>query len=122
MADATNLAPSRTSKSANGTPRTTASTSKQQSLEDQVSQLQTDLKGIADTLARISGDKVAEARDTAKGEVRHLQRQAQHVLDDVQTQASAFESELKGTIRERPLTAVASAIGIGFLLALLTRR
>ena len=125
MADATNLSPSRTgsSKSGNGTPRTTAaSSSKQQSLEDQISQLQADLKGIADTLARISGDKVAEARDTAKGEVRHLQRQAQHVLDDVQTQASAFESELKGTIRERPLTAVASAIGIGFLLALLTRR
>jgi ElaB/YqjD/DUF883 family membrane-anchored ribosome-binding protein len=117
MADAT---PTTSRKSGNGTPRTTSG--KQQSLEDQVSQLQTDLKSIADTLARISGDKVAEARDTAKGEVRHLQRQAQHMIDDVQSQASAFESELKGTIRERPLTAVASAVGIGFLLALLTRR
>jgi ElaB/YqjD/DUF883 family membrane-anchored ribosome-binding protein len=119
MADATTDAPGRT-KSGNGSPRTTVN--KQQSLEEQIGQLQADLKTIADTLAKLSGDKVAEARDTATGQVRHLQRQAQHLMEDAQDQAGEFQTELKSTIREKPLTAMASAIGIGFLLALLMRR
>ena len=91
-------------------------------LEEQVAQLQDDIKAIAATLARLSNDKVSEVREVAKGEVRHLQRQGQHVIDDVQDQASAVEKQLKDTIREKPLTAVASAVGIGFILALLSRR
>lgn len=90
-------------------------------LEDQVAQLQEDIKAIAATLARLSNDKVSEVRDVAKGEVRHLQRQGQHVVEDVQDHASAIEKQLKETIREKPLTAVASAVGIGFILALLSR-
>jgi ElaB/YqjD/DUF883 family membrane-anchored ribosome-binding protein len=73
-------------------------------------------------LARLSNDKVSEVREVAKGEVRQLQRQGQHVIDDVQEQASVMEKQLKDTIREKPLTAVASAVGIGFILALLSRR
>jgi ElaB/YqjD/DUF883 family membrane-anchored ribosome-binding protein len=91
-------------------------------LEEQVAQLQDDIKAIAGTLARLSNDKVSEVREVAKGEVRQLQRQGQHVIDDVQDQASAMEKQLKDTIREKPLTAVASAVGIGFILALLSRR
>ena len=53
--------------------------------------------------------------------MRNLQRQGQHVVEDVQDQASALEKQLKDTIREKPLTAVASAVGIGFILALLSR-
>lgn len=90
-------------------------------LEDQVAQLQDDIKAIAATLARLSNDKVDEVRNVAKGEVRHLKRQGQHVVDDMQEQASVMEKQLKDAIREKPLTAVASAMGIGFILALLSR-
>jgi ElaB/YqjD/DUF883 family membrane-anchored ribosome-binding protein len=123
------MAPGRTSPA---TPRTTRSTggarantsngrTRESQLEDQVAQLQDDIKAIAATLARISNEKVNEVRDVAKSEVRHLQRQGQHVVEDVQDHASALEQQLKDTIREKPLTAVASAIGIGFILALLSR-
>ncbi|MDB5613156.1 MAG: hypothetical protein JWQ22_809 [Devosia sp.] len=90
-------------------------------LEDQVSQLQSDLKAIAATLARLSNDKVNEAKAVANNQVNNLQRQAEHVVEDVQERASDIEQQLKATIREKPLTAVASAIGIGFVLALLSR-
>lgn len=90
-------------------------------LEEQVSQLQTDLKAIAATLAKLSNEKVSEVRDAAKSEAANLQRQGQQVLEDVQDQASAMEKQLKDTIREKPLTAVAAAMGIGFIFALLTR-
>jgi len=99
-----------------------AAKARETQLESQVGQLQEDLKAIAATLARLTSDKVSEVRDVAKSEARHLQRQGQHVVDDVQNQASAMEQQLKDTIREKPFTAVASAIGIGFVLALLSRR
>ena len=121
MATTSDLAPSR--RKASDTGRSTATAkSREDQLEDQISQLQADLKAIASTLAKLSGEKVNEVRDVARGEVRHLQRQGQHMVEDVQDKASDMERQLKQTIREKPLTAVASAVGIGFILALLSRR
>lgn len=117
MASTSDLAPARKSAARNAN-----TSAKEQQLEEQITQLQTDLKGIAATLAKLSGDKISEARDVASGEMRHLRRQGQHVIDDVQDQAGAIEQQLKDTIREKPLTAMAGAVGIGFLLALLSRR
>ncbi|MGV8953747.1 MAG: DUF883 family protein [Cypionkella sp.] len=123
MSTTPDLAPTRTPAPAARRAANRASTSvKEAQLEDQVAALQADLKAIAATLAKLGNDKVSEARDVAKSEARHLQRQGQHVIEDVQDQAGALEQQLKDTIREKPLTAVASAIGIGFVLALLSRR
>ena len=119
MANTSDLAPGR--KPAAARAANTSGKAREAQLEDQISQLQDDLKAIAATLARLSGDKVTEVREVAKSEARHLQRQGQHVVEDVQDQASAIEKQLKDTIREKPLTAVASAVGIGFILALLSR-
>lgn len=122
MATTPDLAPNRKPAAARVRASRATGKAREAQLEDQVSQLQDDLKAIASTLARLSNEKVSEVRDVAKSEARHLQRQGQHVIDDVQDQASAMEKQLKDTIREKPLTAVASAIGIGFILALLSRR
>ena len=125
MATTSDLAPNRPESEVKPGPRATVNRAKaklrEEQLEDQISQLQADLKSIASTLAKLSGDKVNEAKDIARSEARHLQRQGQHVVEDVQEQASLLEQQLKDTIREKPLTAVASAMGIGFILALLTR-
>ena len=123
MSTTPDLAPNRTpATSARRRANRASSASKEAQLEDQIAQLQADLKGIASTLAKLTNSKVSEVRDVATSEARHLQRQGQNVIDDVQDQADAMEKQLKDTIREKPLTAVASAIGIGFVLALLSRR
>jgi len=130
MATTSDLAPNRPATAATPTPRRRANSAaraaankaKEQDLENQISQLQNDIKGIAATLARLSSDKVSEVRDAAKSEALHLQRQGQNVIEEVQDQAGELEQQLKDKIREKPLTAVASAIGIGFVLALLSRR
>ncbi len=119
MATTTDMAPGR--KPSTRTGRNNSSKTREAQLEEQVAQLQDDIKAIAATLARLSNEKVSEVRGAAKTEVRNLQRQGQHVVEDVQDQASALEKQLKDTIREKPLTAVASAVGIGFILALLSR-
>jgi len=94
----------------------------QAALEDQIAQLQSDLKGIATTLARLTEQRASEVRHEAEAGVNHLVRQGQHAIDEVSEQASALETSLKQTVREKPLTSIAGAVGIGFLLALLTRR
>jgi ElaB/YqjD/DUF883 family membrane-anchored ribosome-binding protein len=124
MSTTPDLAPNRTPAAASARRRANraSSAAKEAQLEDQIAQLQADLKGIASTLAKLTNSKVSEVRDVATSEARHLQRQGQNVIEDVQDQAGALEQQLKDTIREKPLTAVASAIGIGFVLALLSRR
>jgi ElaB/YqjD/DUF883 family membrane-anchored ribosome-binding protein len=90
-------------------------------LEDQIEQLQDDVKAIARSLTRLGEDKVKEAQRYAKGEYKNLLHQGQSVASDVTDEFEAVEKQIKDTIRARPLTAMASAIGIGFLLAVLTR-
>ncbi len=91
-------------------------------LEDQVARLQDDLKSITATLARLGNQKVSEARASAQDQYKGIVKSGQHVVDDLGSQAEALEDQLKETIREKPLTAVAAAIGIGFVIALLTQR
>ncbi|HTJ59535.1 MAG TPA: DNA gyrase subunit B [Devosiaceae bacterium] len=98
------------------------SSASQESLEEQVARLQDDIRSIAASLAKLSDEKVSEARSTAKSQYRTLVKSGQHVVDDLSDQVNAYEGQLVDTIREKPLTAVAGAIGIGFLIAVLSRR
>jgi hypothetical protein len=42
-------------------------------------------------------------------------------MENAQDEFSAFEKQIKDTIREKPLTAVAGAMALGFLIAVITR-
>jgi ElaB/YqjD/DUF883 family membrane-anchored ribosome-binding protein len=128
MADTTDMAPTRSAarKSTNGHARSRAAAkrsrrAREDSIEDQIERLQADLKAIAGSIAGLADDKVSEARGVAKSELKHLLRSGQHAVDGVQDEFSQMERQIKDTIRERPLTAVAGAVAIGFCLALLTR-
>lgn len=119
MATTTDMAPGR--KNQNSPARSAASRGREQELEAQVKQLQDDLKSITETLGKLTGEKAGEARAMAAGELKQLKRKGQDMLHEAQGQAEEVEKQLKDTIREKPLTAVATAAGIGFVLALLTR-
>lgn len=101
--------------------KSAVATTREEELEAQVAQLQDDLKSITETLAKLSGEKFGEAKAVAKTEFKHLKRKGEEVLSDAQDQAEHVEKQLKDTIREKPLTSVATALGVGFVLALLTR-
>jgi len=120
MATTSDMAPARR-KASGASQATDSQTSREQDLEAQIAQLRSDLKGITETLGKLSGEKVGEARALAKTEMRHLQAKGQQMLDEAQDQVGEAEKQLKDTIREKPLTAVAAAAGIGFIFALLTR-
>lgn len=130
MATTEDMAPTREATTA--TPRRTATRSRsngsarrrarpEPELEDQIEQLQDDVRAIARTLTRMGEDKVKDAQRYAKGEYKNLLHQGQSIAGEVTDEFEAVEKQVKDTIRARPLTAMASAIGIGFLLAVLTR-
>jgi ElaB/YqjD/DUF883 family membrane-anchored ribosome-binding protein len=125
MAETADLAPTR--RAANGAARRSASSRsrsrapKNDHLEDQVERLQDDLKAITRTLARLSEEKVTEARDTATSEAQRLINAGREMVSDVGDQANALERQLKTMIRDKPLTAIGAAIGAGFILALMAR-
>lgn len=130
MASTTDMAPNRTAaaktparRAANGPRRAAArqSQSREDDLSAQVQQLQSDLKSIAATLASLAEDKVHDAQKLAKREVKNLASSGQSAIEDVQDEFGQFEKQIKDTIREKPLTAVAGAIALGFVLAVVSR-
>lgn len=121
MATTSDMAPSRSKSGASRAANAAKAEAREQELEAQVAQLQADLKAISETLAKLTNDKVGEARSLATTEVKHLQAKGQRMLEEAQDQVGEAEKQLKDTIREKPLTAVAAAAGIGFIFALLTR-
>lgn len=90
-------------------------------LQAQIDRLQDDIKAIANSLTRVGKEKVAEGRGRAKEEYKNLLETGEHYVDVAKDEFGQVEKQIKDTIREKPLTAVISAIGIGFLLAVLTR-
>lgn len=128
MAETSDMAPTRTRKAArpaNGA-RTAAARSNRsgtddEKLEEQIARLQNDLKTIAASIAGLAEEKVSDARGLAKREARQFVRAGQHAVEEVADEFGHMEKQIKDTIREKPLTAVAGAIALGFLLAVISR-
>lgn len=121
MAVTSDMSPTPRKAASSGTKSVSETPNREKDLEAQVTQLQSDLKDITETLRKLTGEKAGEVRSMAKAELRDLQKRGQHLIDEAQDQAGEIEKQLKDVIREKPLTAVAGAMGIGFVLALLTR-
>lgn len=135
MATTTDMAPNRAASStprrspANGARRASAaaraaaasSASREDELGDQISQLQADMKAIAQTLAGLAEDKVSEAQSVAKREVKNVAKAGQNAIEDAQDEFNQLERQIKDTIRDKPLTAVAGAIALGYILAVVSR-
>lgn len=122
MATTTDMAPTRSNGSKRPASRSRSTRrSREDQLGDQVQQLQDDLKSITATLGKLADERVGDAQKIAKREVKNLARNGANAVEDVQDEFGHLEKQIKDTIRERPLTAVAGAIALGFVLAVVSR-
>lgn len=87
----------------------------------QVERLQDDLNATVAALARLSGRKADEIKGEAQDRYADLLESGHKAVADAQEQVSELESQLKKAIRDKPLTFVAGAAAVGFIIALLTR-
>ncbi len=74
-------------------------------LKAQIAELRSDLAGVADAIKKLSGDAADEG-------VERVRRTAERARDRAKDTLGNLENE----IEERPLTSVATAFGIGFIL------
>ncbi len=91
-------------------------------LQAQVAALKDDIANIAATLAKIGKNSTREARANAANSFESAKVRGEEVLEDLKSQALDIEDRLTETIRDKPLTSIAVAAGVGFLLALISRR
>jgi ElaB/YqjD/DUF883 family membrane-anchored ribosome-binding protein len=112
-----------TATAARRAPRRRAAAARnEERLEEQIARLQDEIKAIGGTLAKLTDEKLKEARSTARTQYRSAVKSGHNVVDELSEQVSSYEGQLAEAIRERPLTAVAGAMGVGFIIAMLSRR
>jgi ElaB/YqjD/DUF883 family membrane-anchored ribosome-binding protein len=88
----------------------------------QIDVLKEEVANLREQIARSGGHSFEAAKKAASAGVDHLKSQGEMTLEDLRSNASDLEGQLVATVREKPVTAMACALGAGFLLALLTRR
>lgn len=91
-------------------------------LQSQVEQLKDDIAAIAATLANLGSQTVRDAKRTAKETYRSAFVQGEDVVGDLKNKAQDVEAQLVEAVRARPIASLATALGVGYLLALLNRR
>lgn len=107
--------PAATGKTGNGQPSTP-------DLEADIRQLKADIEKLTEQLATLGDHALGAGRRAASGTAESLRAQGEAVIEDLRSNARDLESELIGRVREKPVTSLAIAAGVGFLLALITRR
>lgn len=109
------------SRSPSRSARASSANAREEDLQSQINELQGDLKQIAKTLSGMAEDTLSDAQRQAKKQVASLAKSGQQAVEDVQDEFGQLERQLKDTIRQKPLTAVAGAIALGFVLAVISR-
>lgn len=91
-------------------------------LEKDMRQLRADMAQLVGHLKAMGEQSGNSARKAAGEGIDQLREQGEAALQNVKGSAQDMERQLAQTIRERPITSLAVAVGAGFLLALATRR
>ncbi len=91
-------------------------------LQAQIAALKEDIANIATTLAKLGRNSAKDAKRTAASSYETAKVRGEETFEDLRLQARELEDQLTETVRENPLTTIAVAAGVGFLLALITRR
>ena len=84
---------------------------------------------IADTLNAVSGEATKQARRGYRQARRNVdaalsdpQERGSAAMEAAQDAAASIEETLEDAIRERPVAAIAMAVGLGFLIGVTWRR
>jgi ElaB/YqjD/DUF883 family membrane-anchored ribosome-binding protein len=91
-------------------------------LEADIRQLREDIARLTEQLSKTGSHSYGTARRAAAESVEQLRAQGEAAMDGLKANARDIEEQVLATVREKPVTALAIAAGIGYFLALLSRR
>lgn len=91
-------------------------------LEAEVARLREDISRLTEQLGRTGEHTVAAARRAASDGAEQLRAKGEAAMDTIKSKSGALEQQISEVVREKPITALAMAAGIGFFFAFLSRR
>lgn len=91
-------------------------------LEADISQLKADIERLTKQLATTGEHGYGAAKRAAAEGVEQLRAQGEAALGNLRGSAQDIEAQVVASVREKPVTSLAIAAGVGFLFALLARR
>ena len=94
----------------------------EESLEAQVETLKAELANVSATLSELVKSGVRQGRAKAEHTAEQYLRQGQKQADAAIDSARAYGEALEGQITKNPFTAVLVALGLGYLVGLMSRR
>ena len=112
----------RSTTGSTGTASMGAGGTTSQSLESDVAELRAEIASLTRQIAALGEKSMNTARRAATEGVEQLRSQGEAKLAELRGSAGDFESRLEETVREKPVTSLAIAAGVGFLFALMARR
>lgn len=112
------MATAKTARPENGA-KTTAT---EADLEADIRQLREDIAKLAEQIQKTGQHGYGAARRAATDGVDQLRAQGEAALEGLKTSAKDIEEQLISSVKEKPITALAIAAGIGYFLAILNRR
>lgn len=115
MATAPRAASGRTSRRGNRTKATP------EDLEAEIARLREDVARLAEQLARTGEHSYSAAMRAASEGAEQIRATGEAAVDALRSNASDIEKQVTDAVREKPITALAIATGIGYLLAVLRR-
>jgi len=105
-----------------GKARTGAAKDETQDLEAEIAKLRAEMASLADQIAKTRDSSVSAARKAASEGIEQMKVQGEAAMEDLKANARDVEQQLTETVREKPITSLAIAAGVGFLFAVLMRR
>lgn len=92
------------------------------SLEAEIKQLKADMEKLARQMAATGERGYGTAKRAAALGAEQLRVQGEAKLEELRANARDLEEQVLAHVREKPVTSLAIAAGVGFLFALLARR
>ncbi|ARC89821.1 YqjD family protein [Rhodovulum sp. MB263] len=93
-----------------------------QDLEVQIEALKDDIAQIARTLGDLSEAKKNDMRDTVQRRAAELRERGEATVAGVQDRGAELGEQAADAVRRQPAAAMGIAVGLGFLVGLMTGR
>jgi ElaB/YqjD/DUF883 family membrane-anchored ribosome-binding protein len=91
-------------------------------LEADIKQLKAELEKLAKEIKATGEHGYGTAKRAAALGAEQLRAQGEAKLDELRANARDIEEQVLAHVREKPITSLAIAAGVGFLFALIARR
>ena len=91
-------------------------------MEAQIAHLKAEMSKLAESVSNAGSVISKDVKGNARVKGEQVRRQSEATIRDLREQLDEIEATVSGHVRDRPLTAIAAAAGVGFLIALIARR